>query len=87
MPQKGEGFNLTDGRFQIEYKNGVVVSISFPLGRLMEMDKKNQPTADVAIFYRNGDYITSYYTNDEENTIPKVSPKELFDILVWAEKQ
>jgi len=89
-------FKITEGKgFHITFKNDTTVSVQFGPGNYCENqspDKKNflhvrgiSKDAEIAIWDKNGEWITDEYFGGSDVVKGHVDPEELLGVLVWVQ--
>jgi len=90
------GFGGGNKGFHYTFENGITVSVQFGAGNYCdnhsnnfsdENDKEHIecPNAEVAMWNETG-WITSEYEDNSDEVLPSKTPKEVLDILNWAER-
>lgn len=90
------GFYGGNKGFHYTFENGITVSVQFGAGNYCDNHSSNRgaeygkehvecPNAEVGIWNSNGGWITSEYEDNGAKVLPSKTPKEVLDILIWAE--
>lgn len=83
--------------FHYTFENGVTVSVQFGSGNYCDNYTKDLKSvivteyvkcnnAEVAVWDKDGAWITSEYEDNGDEVLPSKTPKKVLDILYWAEQ-
>jgi len=88
---RGKDEELAAEGFQTTFANGVTVSVQWSETHYCSQRTERTPgkssTAEVAIFQRDGEWLTRKWRDYGDDVVGWQSPKDVILAMVWAERQ